>query len=137
MFTQLLVPVLCAITSCSAVEIQVIANKDLSVTALSSDDVADFYLGRRKKVSSGTNITVFTVGDPGETERFLDEFLDMTPAAFSASWKRMIFTGRGIPPAEVSDDHDMIDRIKRTPGSIGYVAAGTAVDGVVVLTITK
>jgi len=137
MIIRLLMLMLCTAISCSAVEVQVIANKDLSVTALSSDDLSDFYLGKRKKLPGGANAIVFTNGDRDETERFLDKYLDETPASFSASWKRMIFTGRGIPPAEAKDDQDMIDLIKKTPGGIGYVAIGTAVDGVMVLNVSK
>jgi ABC-type phosphate transport system substrate-binding protein len=137
MLTRPLILMLCAAISCSAVEVQVIANKDLSVATLVSDDLSDFYLGKRKKLPGGTNVVVFTNGDRDETERFLDKYLDQTPASFSASWKRMIFTGRGIPPTEAKDDQEMIDLIKKTPGGIGYVAIGTAVDGVMVLTISK
>jgi len=137
MIFRLLMLMLCVTMSCSAVEVQVIANKDLSVTSLGSDDLSDFYLGKRKKLPGGGNATVFTNADQDETERFLDKYLDLTPAAFSASWKRMIFTGRGIPPTDAKDDQDMIDIIKRTPGGIGYVATGTKVDGVMVLIISK
>jgi ABC-type phosphate transport system substrate-binding protein len=128
---------LCAAVSCSAVEVQVIANKELSISSLDASDLSDFYLGKRKKLPGGVNATVFTNADRDETERFLDKYLDETPASFSASWKRMIFTGRGIPPTEAKDDQEMIDLIKKTPGGIGYVSVGAAVDGVMVLPVSK
>jgi ABC-type phosphate transport system substrate-binding protein len=137
MLTRSLMLLVCASLSCAAVEVQVIANKEIGLTAMQENDLSDYFLGKKTRLPGGQKATILTNGDRDETERFLDRYLDQTPARFSASWKRMVFTGRGIPPTEAKDDQDMIALVKKTPGAIGYVALGAAVDGVLVLSITK
>ena len=45
-------------------------------------------------------------------------------------WRRMIFSGRALPPAELRSDQEVIDFVRATPGGVGYVAAATAAEGV-------
>jgi ABC-type phosphate transport system substrate-binding protein len=128
---------LLATASCAAVEVQVIANPDCHATSLRSDDLADLYLGKKSKWGNGAKAVVLTNANLEETERFLAQHLERTPAAFSAAWKRLVFTGKGTPPAEARDDRDMVELVRKTPGAIGYVSAGTPAEGVITLTVTK
>jgi ABC-type phosphate transport system substrate-binding protein len=128
---------LLATVPCAALEVQVIANPDCPATTLRNDDLADLYLGKKSKWGNGAKAVVLTNANLEETERFLAQHLERTPAAFSAAWKRLVFTGKGTPPAEARDDRDMIELVRKTPGAIGYVSAGTAVEGVVTLTVTR
>lgn len=124
-------------SSATGVEVQVIANRASGITALSADDLADFYLARRTKLPNGKPVTVLTRSDQEESSAFLDKYLDRTPASFSAEWKRIVFTGKGTLPKEASTDEEMVDLVRRTPGAIGYVAVGTDVSGVEVVKIAK
>jgi ABC-type phosphate transport system substrate-binding protein len=137
MITRTLLLIVCASLSCSAVEVQVIANKEAGISSMDANDLSDYFLGKKTRLPGGMKATILTNGDRDETERFLDRYLSETPASFSATWKRMVFTGRGLPPMEAKDDQEMIDLVKKTPGAIGYVSSGAAVDGVIVLGITK
>jgi ABC-type phosphate transport system substrate-binding protein len=132
-----LIALLAAALPSAAVEVQVIANKDAGVATLAAADLEDLYLARKTKLPNGAKATVLTNAAGDETREFLSRFLDRTPASFSAEWKRIVFTGKGSPPAEAKNDRDMVDLVKRTPGAIGYVAAGADVDGVAVLKIDK
>ncbi len=137
MLQQSLFMLLVATMPCVAADVQVIANKDCTTTTVSSDDLADFYLGKKTKWRDGTKAVVLTNANSDETETFLVRYLDKTSASFSAAWKRIVFTGKGSPPAEAKDDQEMIDLVKKTPGAIGYVSASIAVEGVVALKVTK
>ncbi len=52
-------------------------------------------------------------------------------------WQRQIFSGDGVPPPEVADDAAVIAYVKTHPGAIGYVSAGTALDGVKALDLAS
>ena len=44
-----------------------------------------------------------------------------SPAQVKAFWAKLIFTGRGRPPAVVSDREELIDRLIADPNAIGYI----------------
>jgi hypothetical protein len=37
------------------------------------------------------------------------------------AWDRMVFTGTGFAPTVVQSEREMIERVRSTPGAIGYV----------------
>jgi hypothetical protein len=38
------------------------------------------------------------------------------------AWDRMVFTGTGFAPTIVRSEAEMIERVRSTPGAIGYVS---------------
>ena len=48
-------------------------------------------------------------------------------------WKRMIFSGKGIPPKELADDAEVIEFVRSNPGAVGYVTNSEGAEGVVKL----
>jgi hypothetical protein len=50
-----------------------------------------------------------------------------------AFWAKHIFTGKGYPPPELSDEASVVHWVAQAPGRIGYVHASALVDGVQVL----
>ncbi|WP_334313334.1 hypothetical protein [Psychrosphaera algicola] len=45
----------------------------------------------------------------------------------------MVFTGKGSPPREVSNDAEMLELIKANPSLIGYVSSGSITSDVKVI----
>ena len=66
------------------------------------------------------------LGSPLRDE-FYSKVTHRTPALVKAHWARLIFTGRGQPPAEVDGNAAMRRMIAENPGMIGYVER-TALD---------
>lgn len=57
-------------------------------------------------------------------------------AQLKAYWSKLVFTGKGTPPAELSSEAAMLAHVAANPDSIGYVDAASVDDSVkVVLTI--
>ncbi|MGH1366618.1 MAG: substrate-binding domain-containing protein [Calditrichia bacterium] len=44
-------------------------------------------------------------------------------SSVKAYWQKKIFTGRAIPPVELSSDKEVLNYIVENPGAIGYVSA--------------
>lgn len=44
-------------------------------------------------------------------------------------WKRMIFSGRDVPPLELASDEEVLEYVRETPGAVGYLSSGD-LDGV-------
>ncbi|OFE11105.1 phosphate ABC transporter substrate-binding protein [Pseudohongiella acticola] len=57
-------------------------------------------------------------------------------AQLKAHWSKLVFTGKGTPPAEVANEAAMLSHVASNPDAIGYVDAGSVDDSVkVILTL--
>lgn len=50
-----------------------------------------------------------------------------TIAEIEAFWQHQIFSGRGVPPPELSSEEEVISFVKTHKGAIGYVSATTPI----------
>ncbi len=52
-------------------------------------------------------------------------------------WKRMVFSGRTLPPKILASDAEILDFVRDTPGAVGYVAADADTRGVKTLAVVE
>ncbi len=99
-----------------------------TVNVLSADQVAEIFLFQTNRFPNGTEVVPIDqdLGSPLRDE-FYSKVTRRTPALVKAHWARLIFTGRGQPPAEVDGNAAMRRMIAENPGMIGYVER-TALD---------
>ena len=67
--------------------------------------------------------------------RWSDEVLNRSIEAVKSYWQQMIFSGRGLPPPEVTSDEQVIDFVLHRAGAIGYVSADANLHGARVLSL--
>jgi hypothetical protein len=67
--------------------------------------------------------------------RWSDEVLNRSIEAVKSYWQQMIFSGRGLPPPEVTNDEQVIDFVLHRAGAIGYVSADANLHGARVLSL--
>ncbi len=93
-------------------------------------------MGRMIRFPDGRQVVpVDQVESSAAREAFYLKFADKSPAQIKAYWSRIIFTGRGQPPPEVSNDIEVKKFIARHPDAIGYIEQKLVDDSVkVVLT---
>ncbi len=103
-------------------DIVIISHKNVSETALSKDYVQDIFLGKRVQWQDNSTIHVFVLKDPDIHEQFLKQFIHKSESQWKAYWKRMVFTGRGLPPKSINTEAELIDVVGKTAGAIGYVS---------------
>ncbi len=115
-------------------EVLVIGNQDSGVGSLGEDQVAALYLGKVSKLPDGTVAEVIDLpaGSPVRVE-FFKKILHKTEKQMRAYWAKRVFTGKGTPPATVSDEEAVVEWVAAGKGRIGYVSGATATDGVKVL----
>jgi len=56
--------------------------------------------------------------------------LGRSSSQVSAYWSKLVFTGKGIPPKEVSNDAQVIDLVAKNPSVIGYIDKASVTDAV-------
>ncbi len=92
-------------------------------------EIKKIYLGKKKFWNNDQIITLFVSKNTETQNEFVTKYLDKSINQFTNYWKRILFTGQGMMPNEVSDQ-DVVELVKRTEGAIGYVPADLNTDGV-------
>jgi hypothetical protein len=113
----------------SSAEVVAVVSSKSAITALSKSQVADIFLGKVTRFPDGIlAVPIDQVGGSVERDEFYAKVAGRSPAQITAYWSKILFTGRGQPPREVSNDIEMKKRIATDPFAIGYINA-ELVDG--------
>jgi ABC-type phosphate transport system substrate-binding protein len=92
------------------------------VTTLSKNQVVDIFLGKANRFPDGREAVPIDQDEGSAArEEFYLKFADKSPAQIKAFWSKIIFTGRGQPPPEVSNDVEVKKFIAKHPDAIGYI----------------
>jgi hypothetical protein len=98
--------------------------------------LGDVFLRRATRWPDDTPIQPVDLGvDAPARARFSQDILLRSVASVRSYWQQRIFSGQGLPPPELSDDNAVVSFVLNHPGAIGYVAAGTSLNGVAVLEV--
>jgi hypothetical protein len=81
--------------------IVVVVRKDSPLLQLSRDEVVALFLGKTRR-SNDIPLTPFDSKDNELRDRFYLEVADMSGMRVKAYWSRIVFSGQGRPPVEVS-----------------------------------
>lgn len=90
---------------------------------LSRNMLNDIFGMRLKKWEDGSPIKVFVLPDnhPLHIE-FSKKILRVFPYQLRNAWDRLVFSGTGEEPIQVSTEQQMRARVGSTPGAIGYLS---------------
>ena len=114
----------------------VIAHPSSHTTELSLNQLRAIFSLRARQWPDGTSITVFVLRDEQDVHRqFLLKTLKMLPHQLRRQWDRYIYSGIGQGPVVVDSQEEMLNKVKTTPGGIGYIEGGVPNDQVLMLSI--
>ncbi len=103
-------------------EVVVVVSAQSRVTTLSRSQVADIFLGKVRRFPNGVLAQpVDQVEGSAARNEFYATYADRTPAQIKSHWSKIVFTGRGQPPAAVTSSEDLKRRIAANPAAIGYM----------------
>jgi hypothetical protein len=111
-----------AAAATGAADLVVIVSARSQVNALRPDQVAAIFLGQTARFPEGQEAVPLDLplGSPLRNEFYL-RVTSKTPALLKAHWSKMVFTGRGQPPAELLDSAAVRRRVAEDPELIGYI----------------
>ena len=108
----------------------VIAHPGSHVARLARKFLAEVFLRRATRWPDDTPIRPVDLGPDARARiRFSQEILSRSVDSVRSYWQQRIFSGQGLPPPELADDDAVVSYVLSHPGAIGYVAAGTALNG--------
>lgn len=122
------------LTAASAnAELVIIVNK-ANASNIDAKSVQRIYLGKEKKFSNGNvvNPINFSSGHPLRSD-FDEQVLGRSSSQVSAYWSKLVFTGKGVPPAELNDTAAIIAAIESDTNAIAYLDSADAGDTVSII----
>ncbi len=126
--TCIVLPVSGGITALSAhaaADVLAVVNDSVPEVSLSPDALQEIFLGRKTRWSDGQKIVPATLKEGQAHEEFLRGYVRKTPHQFRNYWKTAVFTGRGTAPDAFDSPDELMEFVKKTPGAIGYLPAGS------------
>jgi hypothetical protein len=132
-----LVPVAVARAADQPPEFRVIAHVGIPGSSVDRAFVADVFL---KNVTRWPNDEmarpVDQRPDTDARRKFSESVLRRSVAAVKTYWQQRIFSGRGVPPAELDSDEAVVRYVEAHPGAIGYISGAAPHGKTKVLTVT-
>ena len=116
---------------------QVVVNTSNSVTELRQDVLSNYFLKKITRWADGTTIHPADLpAGSAVREAFSRAVHGKSVASIAAYWQQQIFSGRGVPPPEKSNDAEVAAFVRADPGAIGYIAAGPIPPGLKPVQVT-
>lgn len=99
----------------------VVVSVESAIGTLSKSQVRQLFNGQLRRVSGVTVKPLDLPGGGVTRDDFYQQVTGKTAEQMKSYWARMIFTGRGMPPREVSSEREMGMLVSSDPGFVGYL----------------
>jgi ABC-type phosphate transport system substrate-binding protein len=110
-------------------EIAAIVSPSNGNVSLDKLAISKIFLGKSKSFPDGSQAKPIDQNDDSPArDAFNGTVLGKSASQLKSYWSRLIFTGKGTPPKQVSNDAAVIELIANDPNAIGYIDA-SSVDG--------
>ncbi|MBU2986343.1 substrate-binding domain-containing protein [Saccharophagus degradans] len=104
--------------------------------ALDADEVSRIFLGKSKSFPGGaTAVPVNQAEGSIVRTAFDDGIIGKSASQLKSYWSKLVFTGKGTPPQEVSSEDEIKKLVASNPNMIGYIDAAN-VDSSVKVALT-
>ncbi len=115
-------------TSSIYADIVIVANSLNDTQSMTKQQLRSIFLGQRIKWDDNQRIKVAIQHKTDLHKKFVRSFTQKNLSQFEAWWKRMIFTGKGLPPKGFESEEKLIEYIVKTEGAIGYISSQSKTD---------
>jgi len=115
-------------------EIAVVVDPAVPLQGITVEQLERLYLNRPDRYPDGVKLV--PVDPQSGTEirkKFAQKVLWKTEVEVAEYWSRRMYSGKGRPPRQLRDDSAVIEAVTTSPGTIGYIDAGSLDEQVKVL----
>lgn len=106
----------------AAPAVDVVVSPSLTKVKLDRDLLRAVFTMRVREWPDGSPVRVFVLPDDDPlSDVFYRERLGMYSYVLRRAWDRMVFTGTGFAPTVVRSEQEMLERVRSTPGAIGFM----------------
>lgn len=112
-------------------QVVIVAGAKSPATVLTKDQAAALFLGKSTQLpGAGIPVLIDQVESVDARQVFYTKVTEKTPAQVKAVWARLVFSGKGSPPKEVSSSAEVKKMVNANPDAVGYIEK-SAVDSTV------
>ncbi|MBI5890963.1 MAG: phosphate ABC transporter substrate-binding protein [Nitrosomonadales bacterium] len=102
--------------------VAVVSARNPVTATLSNNQVVDIFLGKASRFPDGSQAVPIDQSEGSAVrDEFYLKFTGKSPAQIKAHWSKIIFTGRGRPPREVTNSIEVKKLLAKDPNAIGYI----------------
>ena len=102
----------------------VVVNAKSSLKEIPEQQLKRIFLGRQLYMDDDSRVRAFLPSVEQQSYKaFLKDHIGMVPSRYQAHWRRILFSGRGVPPTNLAADEDIIRRVSSNQGGIGIVSS--------------
>ena len=103
-------------------QVAVVVGAKSDIGTLNAEQVSSIYLGKSDKFPNGSTALPLdqTSGSPIRG-LFYDKVTGKSEAQVKAAWSRLVFSGKGTPPKEISSSSEVKKLVSSNPSTIGYI----------------
>jgi ABC-type phosphate transport system substrate-binding protein len=118
-------------------QVAVIANLSLNKDSINKIELLDCYTGDIKKLDNDQKIYVFDLKPKTKTKEIFYKFLGKSPSRMKTIWMKKMLSGDGDPPPSLESEEEMLKKVEKTKGAIGFVQYSLVSSKVKVLAIIE
>lgn len=115
---------------------QIIVNDDVAISDIDRNRARLIFTMRINQWSDQLPVAVFVLPDEAPLHQaFAKSALGVFPYQLRQTWDRQVFSGTGQAPLQVANEAEMVQRVRQTPGAIGYVGQPLSLPGIKVVEV--
>jgi len=125
------------ISSIANAQVAVIANKSIKVDKISKSELLDCYTGDMPKWDDGKKVYVFDLKPKTEIKNIFYKYLGKSSSRMKSIWMKRMLSGDGEPPPALESEEQMLKKVEKTKGAIGFVSYDKVTSKIKVLAIIE
>ena len=119
-----------------AADFKIIVNTSNPASSMEKGKISKLFLKKVSKWDDGGGVSPVDLEVSSDIrENFSKDVHGKSARQIKNYWQQQLFSGKAAPPPEKGNDDDVVNFVKTNTGAIGYVSAGTSVEGVKVIKI--
>ena len=103
-------------------QVAVVVGAKSDIASMNADQISSIFLGKTDKYPSGATALPLDQAS-GSTIRgtFYDKVTGKSEAQVKSAWSRLVFSGKGTPPKEVTSSSEVKKLVGTNQNAIGYI----------------
>jgi ABC-type phosphate transport system substrate-binding protein len=110
-----------ASTQIAVAQVAVIVHKDAPIDTLDQAQIRDMYSYDVTAWSNKVPVTIFDLKLQSEVREAFYKFLGTSSSRMKSIWLKKLLMGEGDPPEALKSEEEMVKKVGKTPGAIGFV----------------
>lgn len=125
----------CCVCVGVAAEVAVIVHPSNN-NSFTQQELESIFMVKKSAFADGSKAApYYLVADDAVRNQFDEKILGKSSSQLKAYWSKLVFTGKGTPPAELANSAEAVAKVAADPAAIAYVDK-SAVTGAVKVVLT-